>query len=90
MIWPIYMDRNKSRNEGRKISLEDGVAGPKLKEIYQAAKNLSFNPTMEELTSYPGEWYNHSGRVFVETPIPKKNVLVAISEEIKDMRNKKR
>ena len=45
---------------------------------------------MEELTSYPGEWYNHSGRVFVETPIPKKNVLVAISEEIKDMRNKKR
>ena len=26
MIWPIYMDRNKSRNEGRKISLEDGFA----------------------------------------------------------------
>jgi signal recognition particle subunit SRP19 len=89
MIWPIYIDRNKSRDEGRKISLEDGVAGPKLKEVYQAAKNLDFNPEMEDLSAYPGEWYNKSGRVFVETPIPKKNILIAISEEIKNIRNRK-
>ncbi|WP_413862169.1 signal recognition particle subunit SRP19/SEC65 family protein [Methanobrevibacter sp. UBA417] len=89
MIWPIYIDRNKSRGEGRKVSLDNGVAGPKLKEVYQAAKNLKFNPEMEADASYPGEWYNNSGRVFVETPIPKKNILIAISEEIKVLRNRK-
>ena len=62
MIWPIYLDAGKSLNEGRKISKEYAISEPRIKEIIKATQKLRYKYTAEEDKSYPGEWYNKSGR----------------------------
>lgn len=37
IIWPVYIDSKKTKNEGRKIPLVDAVESPKLREISKAA-----------------------------------------------------
>lgn len=86
MIWPIYLDSTKSLNEGRKISKEFAVPEVKLKDIIKAADKLRYKYTIETDKSYPGEWYNKSGRIIIESDESKKEILMALSEKIKEQR----
>lgn len=89
IIWPVYLDSKKSRSDGRKINKEYAVSGPKLTEISRAARKLKLNPKVEDEKSYPGSWWENSGRVIVEREnISKKEILVKISETIKTLRRK--
>ena len=56
MIWPIYLDAEKSLNEGRKISKEYAVSEPRIKEIIKATQKLRYKYYAEEDKAYPGEW----------------------------------
>jgi len=88
-IWPVYIDSKKSRNEGRKINKKYAVSGPKLTEISRAARKLNLNPKVEDDKSYPGSWWENSGRVIVEREnISKKEMLTKISETINRLRKK--
>lgn len=89
IIWPIYLDSNKSLKDGRKVAMEYAIENPKIRELEKAAKKLKYTYTLEENKSYPGEWYNNSGRMLVEVPIPKKNILISLSEEIIKIRESK-
>ena len=62
MIWPIYLDKEKSLSQGRKISNEYAISEPKIREIEKAAKRLGYTFIVETDKSYPGEWYENSGR----------------------------
>ena len=91
VIWPIYMDSTKTRSEGRKISTEDAVSEPKLNEVYNAALSLSLKPIKHQNKAYPGERYNKSGRVLVESETLSKNEMIRkISESIKNSRKAKK
>ena len=81
MIWPIYLDAGKSLNEGRKISKEYAVSEPRIKEIVKATQKLRYK--------YPGEWYNKSGRVIITSDDSKKEILINLSNTIKQMREAK-
>ena len=76
MIWPVYIDSKKSRNEGRKVSMKYAVSSPKLTEISRAARKLNMNPKIEDDKSYPGSWWENSGRVIVEREIPLKIIKI--------------
>lgn len=89
MIWPIYLDANKSLNEGRKISKEYAIADPKIKEIIKATQKLKYKYVAEEDKSYPGEWYNQSGRVIITSDESKKEILMNLSDTIKQIRETK-
>ena len=52
MIWPIYLDADKSLNEGRKISKEYAISEPRIKEIISEDADLLRN--CEIITSIPG------------------------------------
>ncbi|MCQ2977194.1 MAG: signal recognition particle subunit SRP19/SEC65 family protein [archaeon] len=86
MIWPIYLDSEKSLGEGRKLSKEYCISEPRLKEIQTALDKLKYKYTLEPTKSYPGEWYNKSGRVIVSSEDSKKEILINISEKIKEQR----
>lgn len=86
MVWPVYMDSQKSREDGRKISVRDALEAPTLKEIEEAAKRLGFNPVTEPEKAYPKEWWEVSGRVLVDKTKPKSVILKEIAAEIKRMR----
>lgn len=89
MIWPIYLDSQKSLNEGRKISKEYAISEPKIKEVIKATEKLRYKYYAEEDKAYPGEWYNKSGRVIITSDESKKEILINLSNTIKQMREMK-
>ena len=86
MIWPIYLDSEKSLNEGRKVSQEHAIPEVRLKEVQNAADKLRYKYSLEENKSYPGEWYNKSGRIIITSDESKKEILIALSKKIKEQR----
>jgi signal recognition particle subunit SRP19 len=87
IIWPVYIDSEKTKKDGRRISKKDAVPAPKLREISTAAKKLKLNPEVENNKSYSRSWWEPSGRVTVDKNIPKREILVKISNMIKGMRS---
>ncbi|WP_458455113.1 signal recognition particle subunit SRP19/SEC65 family protein [Methanobrevibacter sp.] len=86
-IWPQYLDKNLSLNEGRKISKEDAVKEPTINEIERALKRLNLQYSLQKEFSYPGKWYEKSGRVLVEWDKTKLELIRTVSLEIKNMRH---
>ena len=87
IIWPVYIDSEKTKKEGRRISKKDAVPSPKLREISNAAKKLNLNPEVENNKSYSRSWWESQGRVSVDKNISKRELLVKISNMIKGMRS---
>ena len=86
-IWPQYLDKNLSLSEGRKVSKEIAVKEPNLNEIERALKRMGLKYSMQEEFSYPGKWYEKSGRVLVEWEGTKLELLKEVSLKIKEIRN---
>ncbi len=86
MIWPIYLNKDKSLSQGRKVSAEYAISEPRIKEIEKAAQRLRYNYTVENHKSYPGEWYEKSGRIIINSEDSKKEILIKLSNTIKEMR----
>ncbi|MGB9936852.1 MAG: signal recognition particle subunit SRP19/SEC65 family protein [Methanobacterium sp.] len=87
IIWPVYIDSEKTKKEGRRISKNDAVPSPKLREISNAAKKLQLSPEVENDKSYSRSWWENSGRISVDKNIPKRELLIKISNMIKGMRS---
>ena len=85
-VWPQYLDKNLSVNEGRKISKENAVKQPTISEIERAVKRLGLNYELEKDKAYPGKWYEKSGRILVEWSETKLELIREISLEIKNIR----
>jgi signal recognition particle subunit SRP19 len=86
VVWPAYIDSEKSRGDGRKIPAKSAVASPKLTEIQKAAKKLGLKPKTEKDKAYPKTWWKKSGLVRVEKKKAKTLILKEISAEIKKNR----
>lgn len=86
IIWPSYIDSKKTQNEGRKISRKNAVSSPKLREISRAAGKLGLNPEVENDKLYSKSWWESSGRVIVDRNMPKRELLLKISNMIKGFR----
>jgi len=85
-VWSIYLDRHKSREEGRKISLKEALEAPTLEEIEKAAESLDLDPKVEKEKAYPREWWGASGRVLVKKTKPKSLLLKELAAEIRKRR----
>jgi signal recognition particle subunit SRP19 len=86
-IWPQYLDKNLSLSQGRKVSKEIAVKEPNLNEIERALKRMGLKYSMQKEFSYPGKWYEKSGRVLVECEGTKLELLKEVSLKIKEIRN---
>ena len=86
-IWPQYLNKNLSLKEGRKISKEDCVKDPSMKEIEKALKRLGLSYNIDKERAYPGKWYEKSGRVLVEWEGTKLELIREVSLKIKEIRH---
>lgn len=86
VIWPAYIDRNKSRSKGRIISRKTSINEPTVKEIGLAAEKLGLNPEIEADKAYPKSWWESKGRVLIDNTAPKTILSRKISSTIKEMR----
>lgn len=87
VIWPVYIDRNRSRSQGRIISKKSSIAEPTLLEIEKAALKLGLNPEVEKDKSYPKSWWEKSGRVLIDNSAPKTQLSRKIATTIKEIRS---
>ena len=88
MIWPQYLDKDLSLSEGRKVSKELAVSKPTVSDIERALKRMNIPATVEKDKSYPGKWYEKSGRVLADSDEQKLELLKEICEEISKMRKR--
>lgn len=86
VVWPAYLDKERTRAQGRTISRKSAVSKPELSEIFQAAQNLGFSPASETDKSYPRSWWEKSGRVLIQNTDAKNDSLRKIAAEIKKIR----
>ena len=86
VIWPQYLNKNLTLNEGRKIAKKDCVSEPTLQEIERGIKRLGYSYNVQKEVSYPGKWYEKSGRVLVEYDKSKLELIKEISLKIKEIR----
>ena len=86
-IWPQYLNKDLSLSEGRKIAKEDAVKEPTVNDIEKALKRLGLEYEVQKEFSYPGKWYEKSGRILVEWEGTKLELIREVSSEIKEMRN---
>jgi signal recognition particle subunit SRP19 len=65
VIWPAFLDADRSRGEGRRVSLELAVSEPTVDEIAQAVQQVGYDAVIEREKTYPRE-YEPRGRVLVK------------------------
>ncbi len=65
VIWPVYLDRDRTRAEGRRVPLDDAVAEPTVDEIATAVQQVGYDAVVERDQTYPRE-YEPRGRVLVK------------------------
>ena len=85
-IWPQYLDKNLSLSQGRKISKSDAVSSPSINDIEKALKRLGLQYNVQKEFSYPGKWYEKSGRILVEWDNTKLELIREISLKIKEFK----
>lgn len=86
-IWPQYINADLKLSEGRKISIEDAVKEPTLKDMEKALKKLNIEFETFPEHKYPGKWYEKSGEIVVNHEGNKLELLRDISSKIKEFRH---
>ncbi len=87
VIWPVYIDKTRSRSNGRIISRKSSVNEPTLQEIGLAAQKLGMAPEIEADKAYPKSWWESKGRVLIDNTAPKTALARKIASTIKEMRS---
>jgi signal recognition particle subunit SRP19 len=64
-IYPVYFDKTRSRNEGRRVGIEQAVENPLAREIVAACGRLGLETLFEPTKIHPKDWAN-PGRVKIK------------------------
>lgn len=67
MLYPVYFDASKSREDGRRISKTKAVENPLAQTLVEAVKSLGLRVMFETMKTHPRDWAN-PGRVRVSLP----------------------
>jgi len=83
VLWPEYFDSARTRAEGRKVSKANAVSSPTMDMLVMAVKRIGVEFKAEPDRSYPGNWFEHKGRVLVDKKMTKAQLLVQVAEHLK-------
>jgi signal recognition particle subunit SRP19 len=86
VVWPANLDSTKTRKHGRKLTKGLAVQAPRLEELIEAAKRLSFEAELSTGKSRPSTWWEKGGYVVLPKNERKGNLLRALAAEIRRIR----
>jgi signal recognition particle subunit SRP19 len=86
VVWPAYLDAQRSRFEGRMVAKSLAVESPTADEIYEACRELSLEPVLESAKRLPRSSWERSGRVLVAKKDKKLKMLKEISKVLQRKR----
>ena len=91
VIWPIYFDASRSRDEGRMVSVQDAVSELSLDMLITAAIKSGFQPEIEREKRHPKLWHieGTAGRIMIARTCPKSAALKRIALAMKTRYKKK-
>lgn len=75
IIWPAYLDRDRTRADGRRVPRDLAVPDPSVDEIAAAVQQVGYDAVIERDMTYPRE-FTTRGRVRVKDVDDTKNDLV--------------
>ncbi|MFA5364978.1 MAG: signal recognition particle subunit SRP19/SEC65 family protein [Candidatus Bathyarchaeia archaeon] len=87
VLWSVYFDSTKTRNEGRRVPKRLAIAAPKLEELQRAAQNLGLQPEIVSDAAYPSCPWLRVGMLVVPKKESKNKILKAIGKEILSIRH---
>jgi signal recognition particle subunit SRP19 len=83
IIWPVYIDKKKSRKEGRRVPEDLAIENVKLKDIEKALKKLGLEPKVYRDKRYPRQHWEICGCIEVDYKGNKLQLLKEICKTIK-------
>jgi signal recognition particle subunit SRP19 len=82
IIWPIYFDINKSREEGRRVPKSQAVVSPKIAEVKEAADKLGLENELNVEAHFPRAPWLKSGMLVVEKRESKEAVIRCLAKQL--------
>lgn len=87
IIWPIYFDCNKSREEGRRVPKNLAVISPKILEIKEAADKIGLENEINLDAHFPKNPWAKTGKLIVEKKEAKEEIIKKIAKQLLKIRN---
>ena len=82
IIWPVYFDINKSREEGRRVSKNQAVMSPKILELKEAADKLGLQNECNVDAHFPKNHWTKTGMLLVEKNEPKEAIIKKLAKQL--------
>ncbi len=82
IIWPVYFDINKSRQEGRRVPKNQAVNSPKILEIKEAADKLGLENQLNIDAHFPKVPWVKSGMLLVEKMEAKEAIIKKLAKQL--------
>ena len=86
VLWSVYFDSSKTRNEGRRVPKKLAVSSPKLEELQRAAKKLGLQSEAVFDAVYPSAPSRKTGLLMLPKTESKGNILKKIAKELSSLR----
>ncbi|ENN96542.1 Ribonucleoprotein complex SRP, Srp19 component [Methanocaldococcus villosus KIN24-T80] len=84
IIWPAYIDKNKTRKEGRRVPKNLAIENPNLKDIEKALKKLGLEGKIIRDKRYPRQHWEVCGCIELDYKGNKLKLLKEICKIIKN------
>lgn len=86
LLWSVYFDSTKTRNEGRRIPRNLAVSSPKIEELQRAAKRLGLQPEVNFDATYPNCPWRKTGFIVIAKTESKTQTMKKIAKELSILR----
>ena len=87
IIWPVYFDSTKSRNEGRRAPKRLAIPSPRLSEVKEAVEALEIKYEYFEDVAHPKTSRLKTGLLVVEKEEPKNQIIRKIGKQLPRIRS---
>jgi signal recognition particle subunit SRP19 len=87
IIWPVYFDLNRSRQEGRRVPKNQAVNSPKIVEIKEAADKLGLQNEINLEAHFPRMPWIKSGMLLVEKKESKEAIIKKLAKQLVKIKN---
>ncbi|KAJ2719149.1 signal recognition particle subunit [Coemansia sp. Benny D115] len=90
-LYPIYFDKSRSVNQGRKVPLSVAIYAPHGKQLSIAVKQAGFNVCYEPGKTHPGDFFNpgrarvemiRNGKPAVEGVTSRKELMLVVAKQM--------
>ncbi len=89
IIWPAYLDADRTRSEGRRVPLSMAVSEPTVEEIAKAVQQVGYDAVIQREKSYSRDPLESTGCVAVQNAddAGKSDLLQAVAAYVQVLRD---